>query len=582
VETKKLLLAAVLSLAVMVIWGYLFPPPEPQRQPLPEQQQDLARQEPEQPIPDVEAPLSEREAEPDEVLPQEALFEEGEQAGEQISASREEQKTIEGDGYRAVLTNQGAQLVSFQLFEHENSDGGPVDLVRARATLPYPFGIVDSAGNSSPLNEALFESDQSVSGAGEPVVTYRYRGPAGEAEKKFIFRADGLLDVEVSSRGKGNWAVVFGPGLRNPAEEETDNRFSRRSAAISRVDGLDRLDPNKVGSPEVVAASGLRWVGLQDNYFLTAIIPGEGLEEMVVEPAIVFPGTSGGPETFRIFRDQGQLTGEESDLKRELYLWLKPDNGHLTATAYLGPKQYNRLASLPYGLEDSIQLGWFRFLSLPLLAGLRWIYQNVVANYGWAIIMMTILIRLVLFPLTHKSTVSMQKMQEVNPKVQAIRQKYRSKLKDKQGRPNPEQQRKMNEETMALYKTEGVNPAGGCLPMLLQIPVLFAFYSLLSTSIELRHAPWILWIVDLSAKDPLYVLPIIMGATQFIQQKMTPAAGDPMQRKMFALMPVFFTVLFLGFPSGLVLYWLTNNVLGIGQQYLYKRMKEAKAKTGKK
>jgi YidC/Oxa1 family membrane protein insertase len=174
----------------------------------------------------------------------------------------------------------------------------------------------------------------------------------------------------------------------------------------------------------------------------------------------------------------------------------------------------------------------------------------------------------------------MQKMQEINPKVQAIKQKYRSKLKDKQGRPVPDMQRKMNEETMALYKVEGVNPAGGCLPMLLQIPVLFAFYSLLSTSIELRHAPWLLWIQDLSAKDPYYVLPIIMGATQFVQQKMTPSAGDPMQRKMFALMPVFFTILFLGFPSGLVLYWLTNNVLGIGQQYFYKRMREAKASGG--
>ena len=223
-----------------------------------------------------------------------------------------------------------------------------------------------------------------------------------------------------------------------------------------------------------------------------------------------------------------------------------------------------------------MRLGWFKFLALPLLWGLRWIHDNVVANYGWAIILMTILVRLILFPLTHKSTVSMQKMQEVNPKVQAIRQKYRSKLKDKQGRPNAEMQRKMNEETMALYKAEGVNPAGGCLPMLLQMPVLFAFYNLLYAAIEIRHAPWMLWIQDLSAMDPYYVLPIVMGASQFLQQKMTPAAGDPMQRRMFAMMPIFFTILFLKFPSGLVLYWLTNNVLGIGQQLMYKRLREAK------
>ncbi len=201
----------------------------------------------------------------------------------------------------------------------------------------------------------------------------------------------------------------------------------------------------------------------------------------------------------------------------------------------------------------------------------------MVSNYGWAIILMTLLIRIVLFPLNHKSVVSMQRMQELNPKIQGIRQKYRSKLKDKQGRPNAEMQRKQNEEIMALYKKEGVNPAGGCLPLLLQIPVLFAFYSLLSTAIELRYAPWMGWIQDLSAPDPLLVLPIVMGATQFLQQKLTPSAADPAQRRIFMLMPIFFTILFLGFPSGLVLYWLTNNVLGIAQQLGYQRFKARKA-----
>ena len=265
------------------------------------------------------------------------------------------------------------------------------------------------------------------------------------------------------------------------------------------------------------------------------------------------------------------MSEAQEDLGRELAVVLQVDAARFSGTAYWGPKQYEQLSALPYGLEETINLGWFKIISKPLLFGLGWIHDNVVANYGWAIILMTILIRILLFPLMHKSTVSMQKMQKVNPKVQAIRNKYRPKLKDKQGRPNSEMQRKMNEETMALYKTEGVNPAGGCLPMLLQIPVLFAFYNILSAAIELRGAPWILWITDLSAKDPLYVLPIVMGASQFLQQKMTPTAGDPMQRRMFALMPIFFTVLFLGFPSGLVLYWLTNNILGITQQVVYKK-----------
>ncbi|MEJ2085743.1 MAG: membrane protein insertase YidC, partial [Acidobacteriota bacterium] len=493
-DTKRLLLAAALSLAVMVTWGYLFPPPEPPPQqtqtPLQDEtgsQEAIAAAGGSEPLTEPKTPSV--EPEPEQDLGDSAA-DDIETTGPSveveapIEASREELKTVEGPDYKAILTNQGAQLLSYQLLDHTNADGGPVDLVRARADLPYPFGIVDSVGNSSPLNEALFEPQQTATAAGEPVVTYRYRGPAGVAEKRFIFRADGLLDIEVSVEGESDWAVVLGPGVRNPSAEEVDNRFARRSAEISRADGLENVDPNKAKSPEVVPAVGVNWVGLQDTYFLTAAIPSEGLGEIVIQPAVVEPGAAGQPETFRIFRDESQLSDEQSDLNRELYLWLRPDNGLLRAVAYLGAKEYDRLAALPYGLEQSIRLGWFRFLSLPLMAGLRWIHDHVVANYGWAIILMTILIRLVLFPLTHKSTVSMQKMQEINPKVQAIRQKYRSKLKDKQGRPNPEMQRKMNEETMALYKAEGVNPAGGCLPMLLQIPVLFAFYSLLSAAIE--------------------------------------------------------------------------------------------------
>ena len=186
---------------------------------------------------------------------------------------------------------------------------------------------------------------------------------------------------------------------------------------------------------------------------------------------------------------------------------------------------------------------------------------------------MTIVLKIVLLPLTLTGYSSMQKMQRLNPKIQAIRERYRPKLRDKQGRMNPEAQRQMNEEVMALYKAEGVNPAGGCLPMLLQIPVFFAFYSVLSTSVELWHAPWIGWIHDLSAKDPLYVLPIVMGVTQFVQQKMTPAAADPMQRRMFQLFPVIFLIFSLQFPSGLVLYWLVNNLLTIAQQAIQNAVK---------
>jgi YidC/Oxa1 family membrane protein insertase len=575
VDTRRLLIAALLSLAVMIAWGYFFPAPEPPR-PVPAPDRSEA------PVPEpvLEAAVATAEAveKPPPAIPQPA----GDTDLEPVVAASEQRTVVEGQEFRAEFTNRGAQLVSFQLLHHQSADGGPVDLVRSRESGPYLFGLVGEGGGSSPLNDQLFELGQESGGRGGETLNFRYRGPAGDASKRFTFRPDGMLELEIRVASGQRWAAIVGPGIRNPTTEEITSRFARRSAIYRVADGSESVDPNRVKTAQAVAAVGLRWIGLQDTYFLTAIVPTEGLGQVVIQPAIVLPGVDGAGDRFSIFQNLEELADELRDLERELYLVFEPEGEQLKAVTYLGAKEYDRLAELPYGLEETVQLGWFKFLSLPLLWGLRWIHDNLLPNYGWAIILMTILIRLLLFPLTHKSTVSMQKMQEINPKVQAIRQKYRAKLKDKQGRPNPEMQRKMNEETMALYKAEGVNPAGGCLPMLLQIPVLFAFYNILSAAIEIRHAPWIFWIQDLSAKDPLYVLPIVMGGTQFLQQRMTPQAGDPMQRRMFALMPIFFTVLFLGFPSGLVLYWLTNNVLGIGQQLIYKRLRESKGSGEKK
>ena len=261
---------------------------------------------------------------------------------------------------------------------------------------------------------------------------------------------------------------------------------------------------------------------------------------------------------------------------RELMISMRPSADLLTGSVYLGAKSYDRLSALPGGLEDTIDFGFFAIIAKPLLFALVWIHDNVVQNYGWSIVLLTTLIKILLFPLTHKSHVSMQKMQELNPKMQAIRNKYRSKLKDKQGRPNVDAQRKMNQEIMGLYSEEGVHPAGGCVPMLLQLPVFFAFYSVLGSAGELRGAPWIFWIQDLSSKDPLYTLPIVMGISQFVQQKITPMTGDPMQRRIMQMLPILFTFLFLGLPSGLVLYWLTNNVLTAAQMYAYRRYKDRK------
>ena len=384
-----------------------------------------------------------------------------------------------------------------------------------------------------------------------------------------------MLGVRFYVPGRADWALLIGPGVRNPGPEEFESRFARRAAVYRREQEVERLDARKTDETERVAGSRLSWIGLEDTYFLTAwVVTALPFEYALVRP--VLGRITGEGEEAVFERVEGAVEDDEG-VVRELELLIAAGAEVLEGSAYLGAKRYDRLAALPNGLQEAVNLGFFAILAKPIFFGLRWLHEEVTGNWGWAIIFMTIFIRLVLFPLTHKSFVSMQKMQEVNPKIQAIKNRYRGKLKDKRGRPNSEMQRKMNEEVMGLYKKEGVNPAGGCLPMLLQIPVLFAFYNLLSAAVELRHAPWILWIQDLSAPDPYYALPIIMGASQFVQQKITPSAADPMQRRIFMLMPFFFTFLFLGFPSGMVLYWLTNNVLGIVQQLGYKRLKERRA-----
>jgi YidC/Oxa1 family membrane protein insertase len=573
-DTRRLFLAFLLSLGVLLLWGKLFPPPEPpQTSPVPVETAPRAAE----PVTPREPPAVIQEAVPE--APTERLAE-PELGSEPVMAEMEERTVVETEWFRAELTNRGAKMVAFEILAHQNSDGGPVDLVRARRGFPYPFALMGSDGDSLAVNEALFVLERGVGEGASEVLTYSFRGPAGSVEKQFTFRRDGLFEVEVTVAGaQPGWGLLMGPGIRNPGADELGNRFAQRSAVYRVGEEVEKVNSQSLGEPTAIPAAGLRWVGLQDTYFLTAAIPDTGLGQALLGPAIVLLQAAGEPAGFLPFRSEEELSEEQEDLSRELLLILQANGERLSTVAFWGAKEYDRLEALPYGLEQTVDLGWFRFFSLILLKGLRWIYDNIVPNYGWAIILLTVVIRIVLFPLTHKSTVSMQKMQKLNPKIQAIRQKYRGKLKDKQGRPSPDAQKKMNEEIMALYKSEGVNPAGGCLPMVLQIPVLFAFYRLLSAAIELRGAPWIMWIQDLSLKDPLYVLPIVMGASQFLQQKMTPAAGDPMQRRMFAMMPIFFTVLFLGFPSGMVLYWLTNNLLGILQQVVYKKIQERREET---
>jgi YidC/Oxa1 family membrane protein insertase len=227
---------------------------------------------------------------------------------------------------------------------------------------------------------------------------------------------------------------------------------------------------------------------------------------------------------------------------------------------FYGPKQLDLLRSIDSQLVWAIDFGIFGWLAVPLLGALQWIY-GFVGNYGWAIVLLTVLINIAIFPLRHKSVVSMRKMQALQPQLKAIQDRYAGlKVTD------PARQ-KMNTEVMNLYREKGVNPASGCVPMLLQFPVLLAFYSMLSQSIELRGAEFGWWIRDLSRPDPYYVIPILMAVTMFWQTKITPTTADPAQQRVMLIMPLMFTVFFLQAPSGLVIYWFVSNVWAIGQQY---------------
>jgi YidC/Oxa1 family membrane protein insertase len=307
-------------------------------------------------------------------------------------------------------------------------------------------------------------------------------------------------------------------------------------------------------------AARLQWAGLEDQYFTALVLPAGVGGVVTIAPyaqsALAAPGKSV-PE----------------DLAAQPVIAVAIPEGK--AQLFVGPKNFGLLSSLGHGLERAVWFSSYQAIYVcakPIFLALRFVHDRWVSNYGVAIILLTIGLRLLLFPLNQFSMVKMRKvagdMQRVQPKLKAIQAKYK-KSKD------PDARARMNTETMELYKREGVNPFGGvsgCLPLLIQMPILWAFFDVLTATVELRGAPFFGWIQDLTHPDPFWITPILMGGTMFVQQKMTPTANvDPQQQRMMLFMPVIFTVMFGSLPSGLVLYYFVNNILGIGQQWLVNR-----------
>ena len=389
-------------------------------------------------------------------------------------------------------------------------------------------------------------------------LSFEYEDAAGlRARKQFRFEPDSYVVTVTATVTDGgrptNPYVQSGPGLGDVLATGAGGMFTpvRRTQALFSIDGdVERLLPEAlITTPRY--QGNYEFAGVETHYF-TSVAVQPGSAEIEYYPLSI-PSKSADQTLTRDYIGY--------DIR-----FLSMPNGPADARFFIGPKHFDTMRRVDPDLVRAIWFGMFAFLCVPLLSALNWLH-GFIGNFGWSIIALTVIINAAMFPLRHKSNVSMRKMQAIQPQVKAIQDRY-SKLKV----TDPARQ-KMNTELMELYRQKGVNPASGCVPMLLTFPVLLAFYNLLSEAIELRGAPFILWIHDLAAPDPYYVTPILMGASQVLQQKMMPMTGaDPVQQKMMLFMPVMFTFLFLTSPAGLALYWFASNVLIIGQQLLTNKL----------
>ncbi len=549
---KRLILAIVLSFLILMGYQFFVVKPRAERAVQPEQtpMEPVIRQAIQ---PEEETVVKKPEEEIAETRPAEE-----DEKTSPVSGQYEEDIVVDTPLYQAVWSNRGGILKSWALKLHKNAEKEDLDLVplRAQETGRYPFSVLlEDAALSDRLNSALFQADGTrwnlVSGQSEEIRFAFADGESLRAEKIFRFTG-GTYIVETEIRvwiggQEVTPAVVWGPGISNRSEAELKQTFSARTGSAVFTGGkVNRMDERKY-KPEQSAYNFVDWAAYEDNYF-TALF--------------VLPPQQG----------QAVFLREAIDEAPAFFLAVTEPR-----QAFIGPKDFDALKAFGHDSKRILNFGFFGSIAEILLVAVKF-FHNLVPNWGIAIIVLTFIIKIIFFPLTYSSTKSMARMAELQPKVKAIRAKY------KKAKTDIAQRRQMNEEMMKLYKEHGVNPAGGCLPMLIQIPVFWGFFRMLVVSVEFRHSPFIFWLKDLSVRDPYYITPILMGITQFISQKMTPSAADPSQARMMLIMPVIMTVFFMNFQSGLVLYWLTSNLLQIGQQAIMNKMmaRKKREKDGKR
>jgi YidC/Oxa1 family membrane protein insertase len=573
---KRMIVAVIISAVVIVVWNILFAPLPVEETPAqPSQEESTTTGEKPAVEPGAaEAPTEEQEQQPAPTgMPEELIT-----AGERQSVS------IESPLFKVELSNDwGGSVSSWQLKDFRASfSDNTLDLVAPARYRPeglLPLATMIRSGESKYAQIAARpvlrleggEQGGTIKVEGDAAVTVTFElndESLGWLRKKLTFHADSyLVDVEfVSELKSGEAVLVWGPGvgeLLKPDGAKLVKGMEGNGFLYRKVGGqVQRVqapvsDKGEAGEPfkEQSVPEIVEWVGLENRYFM-ALADGD-IDNLF-------------KRVYLLTASKQLDDAEGSPTFYFPYVGIRPENNSASFRLFVGPKDLGVLEDPRYGnLKDVVQFGWFAFVSRPAL----WLMQQiegVIGNYGWAIIILTVLINTLLLPLIIKQRRSMGEMQRVQPQIKQIQAKYRVEKGDNI-ETRQRKKRELNEEMMALYKVEGINPMGGCLPLLLQIPILFALFDMFRVAIELRQAPFIFWITDLSGPDPTYITPILMGVAMYFSQMLTPTSAEAGGATM-KLLPFIFVIFFAAAPSGLVIYWLTSSLYNMGVQAAMNRV----------
>jgi YidC/Oxa1 family membrane protein insertase len=558
-QDTRVLIAFALSFVMLVLWRvfYVKEQPKPKAAPGAQAQQTAAPEQTSasQPKPRAagKAPAVAAKTPAPEAIP----VEQGSSAQEIV---------VESDLYRVTFSTQGAVVKSWVLKKFKDEQDKPLDVINGEAAekLGYPMSLSlpqspDSA-LSDRLNQVVYVSKPAGTTLQTPAkVEFVYSDGKVRVKKEFDFGKGYEVQAEVS---------VWNGEHYLPVSVEWPGGFGDQSLTYPQKEAYGQIAYDAAGKIETVAnrkvkeertiAGPFAFAGLEDRYFAGMFLPGE--------PGGDFAGGTALRLTSETWTPPGWKEKEPPKFVRAALVSSLPQP--FKFRLFVAPKDMDLLRTEYQPLEGLVDFGWFTIFAKPLFLGMRYIYDHWVHNYGWAIIILTVLINMLMFPLKLKQIRSAQEMQKVGPIVKSIQDRY------KQYKFNDPRKQRMNQEIMKLYKDHGVNPLGGCLPMALQLPILYGFYRVLELPIELRHAPWIGWVKDLSAPETVHmfgygvhILPIVMIIASFFMQKMTPMPTvDPNQQRMMMLMPVFLGIMFYNLASGLVLYFLVASLVGIAQQ----------------